>query len=71
MAQGRWTAYCEIESSTHHIPNQPVMKTTPIRLTFLLATAALISLCATSCHTVRGAGRDVESVGNHIERAAR
>ena len=46
------------------------MKTIPNRLTFMLVAAALISLCGTSCHTVRGAGQDVESVGNHIERAA-
>ncbi|MCX6876598.1 MAG: entericidin A/B family lipoprotein [Verrucomicrobia bacterium] len=40
------------------------------RLTLLLLAAALVALFSASCrNTIRGAGRDVENVGDHIERA--
>ena len=46
------------------------MKTTTQRLTLLLLAAALVALFSSSCgNTVRGAGRDVENAGNHIQRA--
>ena len=36
----------------------------------LLLVASAMILFSTSCrNTVRGAGRDVENVGNHIEKA--
>jgi len=38
----------------------------------LLLASAVISLFGTSCrNTIRGAGRDVENAGDHIERATR
>ena len=46
------------------------MKAPHTRLTLLLLAAAMVSLFSTSCrNTVRGAGRDVENAGDHIERA--
>jgi len=46
------------------------MKPSRNRLTLLLLAAALISLFSVSCrNTVRGAGKDVENAGDHIERA--
>ena len=46
------------------------MKPSNKRLTMLLLAAALISLFSASCrNTVRGAGRDVENAGDHIEKA--
>jgi len=48
------------------------MKTTQKRLMLLLLASAVISLFGTSCrNTIRGAGRDVENAGDHIERATR
>lgn len=48
------------------------MKSSQKRLTMLLLAAALISLFSPSCrNTVRGAGRDVENAGDHIEKATR
>ncbi|MEI7910438.1 MAG: entericidin A/B family lipoprotein [Verrucomicrobiota bacterium] len=48
------------------------MKSSQKRLTMLLLAAALISLFSASCrNTVRGAGRDVENAGDHIEKATR
>jgi predicted small secreted protein len=45
------------------------MKTTIKKvLPYLIATAALAFL-ATSCNTIRGAGRDVEATGNNIQQA--
>lgn len=32
---------------------------------------ALISVSAVGCHTIHGAGEDVESAGRAVERAAR
>jgi predicted small secreted protein len=50
--------------------NTTIMKTSQQRLMLLLLAAALVTLFSASCrNTVRGAGRDVENVGNHIERA--
>jgi predicted small secreted protein len=46
------------------------MKTSfKLRALCLLA-AALLSLLASGCNTMRGVGRDVEHVGDHIENAA-
>lgn len=46
------------------------MKISHKRLILLLLAAGLVSLFGASCrNTVRGAGRDVENVGNHIEHA--
>ncbi|MCX6878145.1 MAG: hypothetical protein NTW21_30695 [Verrucomicrobia bacterium] len=46
------------------------MKASTQRLTLLLLAAALISLFSASCrNTIRSAGRDVESAGDHIQRA--
>jgi predicted small secreted protein len=47
------------------------MKASPIRLSLLLLATALLAVGTTSCRTVRGAGRDVQHVGHHIENAAR
>jgi predicted small secreted protein len=46
------------------------MKTSHIRIIFLILAAVLWTIVGTSCNTVRGVGRDVEHVGGHIERAA-
>ena len=46
------------------------MKTSLTRLILLLVAAGLVSLFGVSCrNTVRGAGRDVENVGDHIQHA--
>jgi predicted small secreted protein len=46
------------------------MKTTPKRLVLILLSLALISLFGASCrNTFRGAGRDVENAGDHIQKA--
>jgi len=42
-----------------------------LRLALLLLAAALFSIATTGCNTLHGVGRDVESAGEHIERAAR
>ncbi len=47
------------------------MKTSLKRLALLLLASAVFTLIGTSCNTFRGFGRDVEHVGDHIERAAR
>ena len=47
------------------------MKASQIRLSLLLLATALLAIGATSCHTARGVGRDVQHVGHHIENAAR
>jgi predicted small secreted protein len=36
----------------------------------LIVAALAITLLATACNTVRGLGRDVESVGRTVENAA-
>ena len=36
----------------------------------ILASALALALLLTACNTVRGLGRDVESVGEAVERAA-
>jgi predicted small secreted protein len=47
------------------------MKKPSHRLTLLLLAAALVTLFSSSCgNTVRGAGKDVERAGDHIQRAA-
>ena len=38
------------------------------KIVALVALAALVAV-GTSCHTVRGAGRDIQDVGNGIQRA--
>ena len=43
---------------------------TILRLAGSLLAAAGFIITLTSCNTTRGVGRDVEHVGNHIERAA-
>jgi len=47
------------------------MKTTTRRLLPFLLTAAALAFLATSCNTIRGAGRDVETTGNNIQKATR
>jgi len=53
------------------IPKIKFMKTSSKRTVILILASALTMAFATSCGTVRGVGRDVESVGDGIERAAR
>ncbi len=38
------------------------------KIVTLIAFAAIVAL-GTSCHTMRGAGRDIQDVGNGIQRA--
>jgi predicted small secreted protein len=47
------------------------MKSITRRLLPFLLTAAALAFFATSCNTIRGAGRDVEATGNNIQRATR
>ena len=47
------------------------MNTPYTRILALLLATVILALAGTACHTVRGVGRDVESVGDHIESAAR
>ncbi len=47
------------------------MKTTIKTLVPFLITAAALAFLATSCNTIRGAGRDVEQTGNNIQQATR
>jgi predicted small secreted protein len=47
------------------------MKTKTSRILILLLASAMLALFSAGCGTVRGFGRDVEHVGDHIERAAR
>jgi len=47
------------------------MKTTQKRLVILLLASAFLAIAGTSCNTVRGVGRDVESAGDHIVHATR
>jgi len=46
------------------------MITSPKRFIILLLASAVITMIGTSCNTVRGVGRDVESAGHHIENAS-
>lgn len=46
------------------------MKTSQKRTIILILASALLVAFSTSCGTVRGFGRDVESVGDGIEHAA-
>jgi predicted small secreted protein len=46
------------------------MNSSSQRLTLLLLAVALASLFGTSCgNTVRGAGKDVENAGEHIQKS--
>jgi predicted small secreted protein len=47
------------------------MKTPIKRLAILLLASALVALFGASCATTRGFGRDVETVGENIEKSAR
>jgi predicted small secreted protein len=47
------------------------MKTSAKRLVLLLLTSALWTVFSTSCNTVRGVGRDVESAGEGIQKSTR
>lgn len=47
------------------------MNTPSSRFTFVMLASALGMFFITGCNTVRGVGRDVQHVGNHIERATR
>jgi predicted small secreted protein len=47
------------------------MKTSSQRLAFLVLAAALTALIGSSCSTVRGVGKDVGKVGEHIEDSSR
>jgi predicted small secreted protein len=48
-----------------------LMKTTTRRLLPFLFCAIALAFLATSCNTIRGAGRDVEATGNNIQEATR
>jgi predicted small secreted protein len=52
-----WKSYCTMKK---HIPTSIIVAT-------LLAIGCL---CLSSCNTVKGAGRDVQSAGHAVERAA-
>lgn len=47
------------------------MKTSLKRTVILILASALAVVFSTSCGTVRGFGRDVETVGENIEHSAR
>lgn len=47
------------------------MKQTIKRIIPFLITTAALAFLATSCNTIRGAGRDVEQTGNNIQKATR
>lgn len=47
------------------------MKTPTKRTVTLIIATALFAAFTTACGTVRGFGRDVEDVGENIERSAR
>jgi predicted small secreted protein len=55
------------------INNQPttyMIKPSTHRITLLLLAAAVLALFSSSCrNTVRGAGRDIERAGDHIQNA--
>lgn len=40
-------------------------------LVLFLVASALWAVVASSCNTVRGVGRDVESAGDHIQKSTR
>lgn len=42
-----------------------------LRKTLLILAAGGIVLTATACNTVKGIGRDIESVGDSVDRATR
>ncbi len=42
-----------------------------LRKTLLILAAGGIVLSATACNTVKGIGRDIESVGDSVDRATR
>jgi len=47
------------------------MKTPVKRIAILILASALVAAFGASCATTRGFGRDVETVGEKIERSAR
>lgn len=47
------------------------MKKTSQRIVLLAIASALAALFGTSCGTVRGVGKDVGKVGEHIEDSSR
>lgn len=47
------------------------MNTSHHRLIILLLVSVVYTMIGSSCNTMRGVGRDVESAGNHIQHAAR
>lgn len=42
-----------------------------LRKTLLILAAGGLVLSATACNTVKGIGRDIESVGDSVDRATR
>jgi predicted small secreted protein len=52
-------------------PQIKAMKTPLTRTALLILASALAVIFSTSCGTVRGFGRDVETVGGGIEQSAR
>ena len=46
------------------------MKTTHQRIIILILASALWAFLSASCGTVKGVGKDVDTVGDHIQRAA-
>lgn len=54
---------------TLHEPN--IMKTSIKHVVLFVVASALVALFSTSCGTVNGFGKDVDSAGNEIQHASR
>jgi len=52
-------------------PHSKAMKTPLKRTAILILASALVAIFGASCATTRGFGRDVETVGENIEKSAR
>ena len=61
-----WAILC---GSDYAYQQRIIMKSLIKRLLPYLITTAALAFLATSCNTIRGAGRDVEQTGNNIQKA--
>jgi predicted small secreted protein len=66
VSLGSWTILCGSDYAHQQRIN---MKTIIKRLLPYLITTAALAFLASSCNTIRGAGRDVEQTGNNIQKA--
>jgi len=68
MAECQWPGECVLGKNQ---PKKIPMKTPPKRTLVLILVSSLVVAFGTGCATVRGFGRDVESVGESINKSAR